>query len=235
MNCPNCSTQMTGMTLDAHLSVPLGIDLCAACQAFWFDKYESLKLSAGSTLQLMKLIGEHAPAKSAPFSNILHCPRCSENLRPTNDIQRATRFSYWRCDKEHGKFIRFLDFLKEKNFIRPMPAESIEELKKNVRAINCSNCGAPIDLATSSVCTHCGSAISMLDMNQAQQTLAQLQRAAEPHPIDPALPFELEMAKRDAERSFGPVKSAPDPWSMAGNSLLVREVLDAVSKWLNRT
>jgi hypothetical protein len=74
----------------------------------------------------------------------------------------------------------------------------------------------------------------MLDVNQAQQTLAQLQRAAEPHPIDPALPFELEMAKREAERSFGPAKPAPEMWSLGGNSLLVREVLDAVSKWLNR-
>jgi len=115
-----------------------------------------------------------------------------------------------------------------------MAPADIEELKKNVRTVNCSNCGAPIDLQTSSACTHCGSAISILDMNQAQQTLAQLQKAAEPRPMDPALPFELEMANRDAERSFGPVKSTPDMWSLGGNSLLVREVLDAVSKWLTR-
>jgi hypothetical protein len=115
-----------------------------------------------------------------------------------------------------------------------MSAAAIEVLKKNVRTMNCTNCGAPIDLANSSACTHCGSAISMLDMNQAQQTLAQLQRAAEPHPINPALPFELEMAKRDAERSFGPVKSAPVMQSLGENSFVVREVLDAVSKWLNR-
>src|SRR6187399_2113972 len=116
MNCPNCLAPMTSMTLGAHLSTPVAIDLCTTCQAFWFDKYESLKLSAGSTLQLMKLIGEHSAAQPAVMSEMLHCPRCSENLRLTSDIQRATRFSYWRCDKEHGKFIRFLDFLKEKNF-----------------------------------------------------------------------------------------------------------------------
>ena len=234
MNCPSCSTQMTRMTLDAHLSIPIEIDLCTACQAFWFDKYESLKLSAASTLQLMKLIGEQSAARPELISKTLRCPRCSENLRVTNDMQRTTRFSYWRCDKEHGKFIRFFDFLKEKNFVAPMAPADIEELKKNVRTVNCSNCGAPIDLQTSSACTHCGSAISMLDMDQAQKTLAQLQKAAEPRPIDPALPFELEMAKRDAERSFGPVKSTPDMWSLGGNSLLVREVLDAVSKWLTR-
>jgi hypothetical protein len=115
-----------------------------------------------------------------------------------------------------------------------MPEAEIEELKKKVRTVNCSNCGAPIDLATSSACSHCGTAISVLDMDQAQKTLAQLQKAAEPRPIDPALPFELAMAKRDAERSFGPREPGPDMWGLGGNSPLVQEVLDAVSKWLTR-
>jgi hypothetical protein len=229
---------MTGMTMDAHLSTPIEIDLCTECQAFWFDKYESLKLSAGSILQLMRLIGEHSAANPTVITKALQCPRCSETLRPINDMQRATRFSYWKCDKEHGKFIRFLDFLKEKNFIRPMSVEETEALKKNVRTMNCSNCGAPIDLATSSACTHCGSAISMLDMNQAQQTLAQLQKEAESRPIDPALPFELEMAKRDVERAYGPRESSPsrnDVWGDTNTpSVILQEVLDTVSKWLTR-
>jgi uncharacterized paraquat-inducible protein A len=113
--------------------------------------------------------------------------------------------------------IRFFDFLKEKNFIRPMSAAQIEDLRKNVRSVNCSNCGAPIDLAESSACTHCGSAISMLDMNQAQQTLNQLQQAAVPRPIDPALPLELERAKREV--------NPPD---------LVQDVIAAVAKWLTK-
>lgn len=235
MNCPNCLMQMTSMTLGAHLSVPVEIELCMGCQAFWFDKYESLKLSPSSILQLMKLIGEHSGAAPAVISKTMQCPRCSMNLRVTNDIQRTTRFSYWRCGNEHGKFIRFFDFLKEKNFVCPMPVSEIEELKKNVRTVNCSNCGAPIDLATSSACTHCGSAISMLDMNQAQQTLAQLQKAAEPRPIDPALPLELERARLDVERSFGATESGHNVWGTNTSSVLVQEVLDAVSKWLTRS
>lgn len=229
------------MTLDAQLSVPIEIDVCMACQAFWFDKYESLRLSAASTLQLMKLIGEPSTAKPSIITKALQCPRCSQALRLTNDMQRSTHFSYWKCDKENGKFIRFLDFLKEKNFIRPMSAEEIEALKKNVRTMNCSNCGAPIDLATSLTCTHCGSTISMLDMNQAQQTLAQLQKAAEPRPIDPALPFELEMAKREVERSYGPRDSrqtglsGSDVWGDTSTpSVFLKDVLDAVSRWLTR-
>ncbi len=110
---------MTAMTLDAHLSTPIEIDLCSACQAFWFDKYESLKLSPASVLQLMKLIGDHAASGPLTVSNSLQCPRCSSHLLSTNDMQRTTHFSYWRCGNDHGKFIRFFDFLKEKNFIRP--------------------------------------------------------------------------------------------------------------------
>jgi len=226
--------QMSSMTLEAHLSVPIEIELCMPCQTFWFDKYESLKLSAASILQLMKLIGEHSGGSPATISKSLPCPRCSANLQLTNDMQRSTRFNYWRCSKEHGKLIRFFDFLKEKNFIRPMPAGEVEELKKNVRSVNCSNCGAPIDLVTSSACTHCGSAISVLDMHQAQQTLAQLQKAAEPRPIDPALPLELAMAKRDVERLFGPTGSGRDRWDTDSSPDIVEEVLTAVSKWLTR-
>ena len=226
------------MTMDAHLGTPIEIDLCRSCQAFWFDRYESLKLSASSVLQLMKLIGEHSNASLSEMTKALRCPRCAGTLRLTNDMQRNTRFSYWKCDKEHGKFMRFLDFLKEKNFIRPMSDEELEAFKKNVRTMNCSNCGAPIDLATSLSCTHCGSTVSMLDTSQAQQTLAQLQKEAEPRPIDPALPFELEMAKRDVERDYGPKDSSPtrtDVWGDTNtSSVLVREFLDAVSKWLTR-
>ena len=54
MNCPNCAAEMTAMTLEAHLTAPVTLDVCKACQAFWFDKYESLKLAAASTLKLMK-------------------------------------------------------------------------------------------------------------------------------------------------------------------------------------
>jgi len=225
---------MTTMTLDAHLSVPVEIELCPSCQAFWFDKYESLKLSAGSILQLMKLIGEHSNDRPAIVSEALQCPRCPEKLRLTNDIQRTTRFSYWRCGKEHGKFIRFFDFLKEKNFVRPMPAEDFEELKKSVQTVNCSNCGGPIDLATSSACKHCGSSISVLDMKQAKQTLAQLQKAAEPRPIDPMLPMELAMAKREMDRAFGPMDSGRELTVASVSSELIQDVLGAVSRWLIR-
>jgi len=224
MNCPHCAQPMTAMSLEAHLSVPVGVDMCSACQVFWFDKYESLKLSPASTLKLMKWIGEHTGAASLQLPNTLQCPRCSTPLRPTHDIQRTTRFSYWRCPGEHGRLIRFLEFLKEKNFIRPMSASQVEELRKNVGSVNCTNCGAPIDLSSSSACTHCGSAISMLDMNQAQQTIELLQKASVPRPMDPALPLELARVKREVELLYGP--DEPE------RTDTLQEVFASVSKWL---
>jgi Zn-finger nucleic acid-binding protein/ribosomal protein S27AE len=224
MNCPNCATEMTAMTLDGYLGVPVAIDLCAACQAFWFDKHESLKLSPRSTLQLMKFVGEHSSSAKSPLSESLRCPRCASPLLATHDLQRNTRFSYWRCSNEHGRFIRFFEFLREKNFIRILSPHQIEELRKNLQTVNCSNCGAPIDLATASACTYCGSPISMLDIKQPEALLNQLRMAAEPRPIEPALPLELAKAKREVETSFGTLDCD-----------LIQAGLTAVARWLTKS
>ena len=62
-------------------------------------------------------------------------------------MQRSTRFEYFRCPHDHGRLTTFFDFLKEKDFVRPLTPPQIAELRKNIQVVNCSNCGAPIDLA----------------------------------------------------------------------------------------
>lgn len=220
------------MTLDGHQGRPVSIDLCRECQAFWFDKYESLQLAPGSTLHLMKLIGEGASTGPRQFSDALHCPRCSAVLKRTQDMQRNTHFSYFRCTNEHGRFIRFFEFLREKNFIRPLSAQQIDELKQHVQTVNCSSCGAPIDLATGSVCAHCKSPVSVLDMKQSQELLAQLREAAEPKAPDPMLPLELAQAKREVEILFGDVEPHPD-WSSSRD--LVHACLASVARWMTKS
>src|SRR5437867_6223998 len=231
MNCPGCAIEMSAMTLDGRMNTPVAIDLCTACQAFWFDKHESLRLSPGSTLKLMKLIGE-SPGRGKPVEN-LHCRRCAARLVLTHDLQRNTRFSYWRCPNDHGRFIRFFEFLKEKNFIRQLSPQQIDELRQNLQTVNCSNCGAPIDLTKTSGCLHCGSPISMLDMKQPQQMLAQLEEAAKPRPIDPTLPLELARAKRHYDILFAGLEPDHDWWGDAAASGLVQAGLAAVARWLN--
>jgi len=224
---------MTTMTMDAHLSALVGVDLCASCHGFWFDKYESLKLSAGSTLKLIKLIGEHTAAGKPQPSSKPQCPRCAVPLVLTNDMQRSTRFRYFRCQKGHGRFIGYFDFLREKNFIRALSQEQIRELRRNVQILNCSNCAAPIDLTKTSACEHCGSPLSMLDMSQPQELLKELEQAAQPKPISPSLPYDLAMAKRDMERMFGPRQPGePDLWGAPSSPGLVEAGLSALVRWL---
>src|SRR5256712_13850809 len=158
----------------------------------------------------MRLSGETSSPGRMPPAEILRCPRCGARLLLTHDLQGTTKFSYWRCGNEHGRFIGFLDFLREKKFVRTLSPIEINELRQKIETVNCSNCGASINLATDSICAHCGSPISILDMKQPQQMLNQLKQAAEPRPIDPSLPLELARAKRETEHLFGPSESGSD-------------------------
>jgi endogenous inhibitor of DNA gyrase (YacG/DUF329 family) len=233
MKCPGCGTEMTAMTLDSRFRGQVTIDVCAACQAFWFDHFDSLQLSPGSTLKLMKFIGEHTSPGKPTLPDTLHCPRCATTLHLAHNMQRNMPFTYWRCGNEDGHFIGFFDFLKEKNFIHPLSLEQIKELRKNVQSVNCSNCGASINLETSSICSYCHAPISMLDMKQPQQMLEQLRQAAVPKPLDPALPMKLASAKLELETSLADHDRSPEWWSDVGSSGLVQAGLNALTRWLS--
>ena len=219
---------MQTQSLAGHMGREIAVDLCVPCQSAWFDTRENLQLTPGATLAMFRLIGErvtrpvrlrseeplrrdHAEARQSPGErtrtpqdgDIAKCPRCKAQLRRTQDMQRTTRFEYFRCPNDHGRLTTFFDFLKEKDFVRPLTPQQIAELRKNVQFINCSNCGAPVDLAKGSDCAHCGSPLSMLDMQQAERLVTQLREAdRSDKPIDPALPLALERARRQTERLF---------------------------------
>src|SRR5687767_980661 len=99
-------------TFDGHLARPVVIDLCFSCQSFWFDARESLSLTPGSTLTLFRIIGEHVSRPQLSDAETAKCPRCRGRLRRTRDMQRATRFEYFRCPNGHGRLTTFFDFLK---------------------------------------------------------------------------------------------------------------------------
>lgn len=158
---------MEERTLAASLGKNVDISICRHCHAFWFDPYESLQLTPDSTLELLRLIAdETAKPGGASVPSDLTCPTCRTRLRLAHDRQRNTRFTYWKCERDHGRFTRFTEFLKEKELVRAASAEQIAELRKSIRMIHCSNCGAPIDLAGASACGHCAAPISMLDMRK---------------------------------------------------------------------
>lgn len=203
VDCPRCSLVMEAHTLDGHLGRPVEVDLCQPCQSMWFDARENLQLTPGATLSLFRVIGEHVAKPSLPEADTAKCPRCKARLRRTQDLQRATRFEYFRCPNHHGRLTTFFDFLKEKDFVRPLTARQVAELRKNIQMVHCSNCGGPIDLAKTSDCSHCGSPLSMLDMAQAETLVAQLREAdRSDRPVDPALPLALARARLQAESAF---------------------------------
>ena len=223
---------MTQQTLAGQLSTTVSIDLCLACQAFWFDGYESLKLTPASVLKLFRLIGEQPATKPMALSDRSTCPRCQMRLMPTKDMQRSTRFEYLRCPAKHGRLTSFFNFLREKDFIRPLTPEQVEELRRNVQTINCANCGASIDLAAGTACGHCGSPLSMLDMRQAQELIETLKDAGAEKAVDPAWPLRAELAKREAESTFAGLEH-PSRWvDHASSGSLVAVGLAAVAAWL---
>jgi len=106
-------------------------------------------------------------------------------------------------------------------------------LRQKIQFVNCSSCGASINLESDSACPYCHAPISMLDMKQPQQMLEQLKQAAEPKPVDPMLPFKLASAKLGLETSLADHDRSPEWWSDASSSGLVQAGLNAVTRWLS--
>lgn len=226
---------MQQQTLDGHHGRSLSIDLCESCQLLWFDGHESLQLSPGATLSLFRLIGERAARPSPGGLDRQQCPRCAMPLRSTHDVQRTTRFQYLRCPAGHGRLISFVEFLKEKDVIRPLTPQQIAQLRRSVRSVSCSQCGAPIALAQGTVCAHCGSSLSMLDLEHTGRVIAQLRRAAAPDaPVDPALPLELARARREVEQAFAGAPARQSWLADASGSGLVAAALHLVSRLLTK-
>jgi hypothetical protein len=168
MTCPQCASEMEAMTFDGHLGLPVAIDICRACQVLWFDPREDLRLAPASTLKVFQIIAKQAQASvaTAPAAAPA-CPRCGLRLLQTHDQQHATKFEYLRCAREHGRLITFVNFLLEKDFIRPLSPEQIDELRqRKIQVISCSKCGAPVDLTHGPTCAHCGASLSMLDVSR---------------------------------------------------------------------
>jgi hypothetical protein len=222
MTCPGCSASMTTLTLEKRLGTTVDVDYCGGCRVIWFDRYEDLQLSPASTLKLFGIISDRSTSAGAPIPGATRCPRCAAKLVQTHDSQRNTPFRYWRCTNEHGRLMTFVDFLRAKDFIRPLSPQQLSELRANVQTINCSQCGGTIDLARDSVCRHCGSAVSMLDLKQMAKTIGVLQAAAAPKdPADLATIVLAMKAREERARDVGPVD-------------LVETGLDLFGDWLRR-
>jgi hypothetical protein len=179
--CPGCTRPMRKEVFERKLGGEMPIDICPPCRLIWFDPYESLQLTPSGLLGMFKLIHEHErdPANLVP--NVLDCPRCRSQLVLTHDVQRSTRFVYYRCERNHGRLTAFFQFLREKNFVRTLSPAEVDRLKADVKQVSCSGCGAPINLETDTACRFCQAPIAILDGNAMQAALANLAASEREH------------------------------------------------------
>ncbi|HEY4138218.1 MAG TPA: hypothetical protein VGN65_07190, partial [Casimicrobiaceae bacterium] len=68
----------------------------------------------------------------------------------------------------------FFQFLREKNFVRPLDPAELARLKESVRTIRCASCGAPVDIERSTACAYCHAPIMALDPDAVEKTLREL-------------------------------------------------------------
>src|SRR5687768_17169138 len=96
------------------------VDLCNGCHALWLDANESVQLTPAATIALFRELSAAGAAARRALPAAMACPRCRRTLSPTQDLRHATRFTYWRCAQGHGRLTPFVQFLREKDFIRPL-------------------------------------------------------------------------------------------------------------------
>lgn len=176
LNCPNCGTGMEQRALEGKLGVQIEVDLCFGCHVLWLDKRESLHLSAGGTLDLFKALNEHHDDPRQALRSTNQCPRCARRLVLQHDIGRGGRFSYYRC-AQHGRLEPFSEFLKEKAFVRDLNPLEKQRLSAEVKQVQCSSCGAPVQLSEGFACSHCGSPLTVLDPEAVTKALRELHEA----------------------------------------------------------
>jgi Transcription factor zinc-finger len=157
------------------------LDICYDCQGIWFDPFESSQLSPAAILELFEAIGKQA-APGRPLAMSCACPTCHHSLSLTHDFERTNRITYFRCPAGHGRFSTFMQFLREKNFVRTLSPAEVNRLRAVVAQVRCSSCGAPIDLGRDVECSYCHAPISILDADAVTHTIAELKAATGPRP-----------------------------------------------------
>ncbi|HEX7465553.1 MAG TPA: zf-TFIIB domain-containing protein [Usitatibacter sp.] len=191
--CPSCGAAMRQESYERRLEGRVDLDFCDACQAIWFDAYESTQLTPGAVMKVFEAIARRREVQPRALADVCRCPACRRALALTHDIQRANRITYYRCPEGHGRFTTYYQFLREKNFVRSLTVPEIEKLKAVVKQVRCTSCGAPVSLERDPQCPFCGAPISMLDPDAATRALAELaseeqkRRAVDPHAAIDAL------------------------------------------------
>jgi hypothetical protein len=201
---------MDRLSLDGVHGPEIEVDICFACHVLWLDKRESVHLAPRGTLDLFRVLHEHQEDARHALSGRLTCPHCQRRLSLLQDIGKGGRFSYYACPAGDGRLTPFSEFLKEKQFVRALTPLEQNRLRAEIKTVQCSSCGAPVDLAGGFQCEHCGAPVTVLDGDAVEKTLRDLDAAAARRGGDAE---EREMRAR-ALASMETMRSHPeDRWS----------------------
>ena len=185
--CGNCSQPMQRLALAGHYGHKVDLDLCRSCDLVWFDGSETAQLTGPA---LLELIGQMASARALPHEMLRadpRCPRCAGRLKIAHNQSRWGRSSQLQCERRHGAYQSFAQFLEEKGLLRPMSLIDRARLLRDRGRIDCINCGGEIAKADE-CCPWCRSIPSLLDV-------ARLARA-----LDPLDTIEASAVYRTAAR-----------------------------------
>jgi predicted RNA-binding Zn-ribbon protein involved in translation (DUF1610 family) len=201
--CPSCGEAMSRESYERKLNGVVELDVCYACHAIWFDQYESAALAPGAIMRLFEEIHDKRDATARPLAERMRCVSCRGFLKLTYDMERTNRITYYRCLEGHGRFTTFVQFLREKNFIRSLSVAEVQRLRSVVKQVRCASCGAPIDLARDAQCSYCHAPIAILDADAVTRTLAELSEAERARrSVDPAAAVDAMLAGKRTARSI---------------------------------
>lgn len=172
LHCGNCREPMQRLMLPGHYGRSVEIDLCEGCHLVWFDSTETARLTGPA---LLSLIGTMAQAQRLPHVTLrpqARCARCSGTLKTVHNQSRWGRSLQLECQRGHGAYQSFAQFLQEKGLLRPMSRVDRAQVLQRDGRLFCVNCGAAIG-ADEAQCSHCESVPSLFDV-------ARLARALDP-------------------------------------------------------
>lgn len=208
MKCPSCRQDMIVEAIPREHHGEVVLDICYHCHVIWFDQFESAALPPAGVMSLFRKLHQHDADSRMPLAQRMKCARCPEALVEAQDFVKAGRISYHRCPTGHGRLTSFVQFLREKQFIRTLTPVEINQLKVTVKQVKCSSCGGPVDLTKDNACGYCRSPIAVLDAEAVEKTLAKLSAAeAKRGHVDPeklaALQKEDEKRRKELARISG--------------------------------
>ena len=122
--------------------------LCDTARRCGSIPMESPQLSpAGNARALPRDQRARVPTTRRDVAARMACPRCSNpSLSLTQDLQRTTRFRYWRCDRGHGRYSPSLQFLLREEFHPPAVAARVrapEDAGENDPLLGLRRAGGP--------------------------------------------------------------------------------------------